>query len=140
MKGFESSNLGKAKEKKRNDMSALNPDIPAADSTVSMQFPELPSAAKLLFKKRKTGPNTLSPKRLKTNDGTAEMVTPSADDESRGMKKIGVETIDGKGLFRGRYGYSIQGDCRTGARHKDSSSFSTHQLDCRPVIRVSFGS
>jgi hypothetical protein len=76
----------------KNDVAVLKQDKFAGDSKPLMQFPELPSASKVQFKKRKTAPDTLSPKRLKTNDGTAEMGMPSTDDESKGMKDIGVET------------------------------------------------
>jgi hypothetical protein len=75
----------------RNDMPLSKQDKPAGNSKLSMQFPELPSASTIQSKKRKTGSDT-SPKRLKKNDGTAEIVMPSMDDESKGMKDTGDET------------------------------------------------
>ena len=77
----------------RNDASSSEQDIPIRDMKPSTQIPELPSASTLQSKKRKTG-SDISPKRLKKNDGTAEIIMPSTDTDClEGVKGNVVETI-----------------------------------------------
>lgn len=77
----------------RNDAPSSEQDMPVGGLKPSAQIPELPSASTLQSKKRKTG-SDISPKRLKKNDGTAEIIMPSTDaDCSEGMEDNVIEMI-----------------------------------------------